>query len=235
MMSLVQQAAANNAAWCDVVARTHGIETRTDADAWTSLTRTPPLYPDAVVLSPAADAGDLLDRVDSSEGCSLKDSFACLGLDSAGFDVLFDAHWIALTPAAERATRLGPAWTVVRDPDHFATWERAWRDDDGPADVLRTALLRDPLTTVLSAGDDDHVTAGCVLTASADVIGVSNFFAPPSMSRDAWLGCIDVASRLFPGQTIVGYEAGDDLAAATSVGFEPIGPLRVWVRLSRRA
>jgi hypothetical protein len=29
---------------------------------------------------------------------------------------------------------------------------------------------------------------------------------------------------------MVGYESGDDLTAALDHGFEPVGPLRVWVR-----
>ena len=33
-------AAANNAEWCDVVCRTHGLDPTVDGDAWTSRVRT---------------------------------------------------------------------------------------------------------------------------------------------------------------------------------------------------
>src|SRR4051812_21552215 len=43
-------AATNNAEWCDLVCRSHGAQTLFDDDAWTSETRTPAYYPDAVTL-----------------------------------------------------------------------------------------------------------------------------------------------------------------------------------------
>jgi hypothetical protein len=52
-------AAANNAEWCDLVCGTHGAQTRFDEDAWTSRTRTPPGYPDAVTLVPDPHINDL--------------------------------------------------------------------------------------------------------------------------------------------------------------------------------
>ncbi|HEU4420982.1 MAG TPA: hypothetical protein VFR67_00395, partial [Pilimelia sp.] len=61
-------AARNNAEWCDLVCRTHGIDTELDHDAWVARRRSPPLYPDAVTLREHLPAGDLLLRVDSSPG-----------------------------------------------------------------------------------------------------------------------------------------------------------------------
>jgi hypothetical protein len=85
-------AAANNAEWCDLVCGTHGAQTRFEEDAWTSRTRTPPGYPDAVTLVPHPSVSDLLTRIDSAAGCSIKDSFSTLDLTSYGFKVLFDAQ-----------------------------------------------------------------------------------------------------------------------------------------------
>ena len=87
-------AAVNNAEWCDVVCETQGAQTRVDADAWTSRTRTPPGYPDAVTLVPRLSVPELLARIDTSVGCSIKDSCASLDLTGYGFRVLFDAQWI---------------------------------------------------------------------------------------------------------------------------------------------
>ncbi len=35
---------------------------------------------------------------------------------------------------------------------------------------------------------------------------------------------------LFLGLPIVGYERGEELAVAKPLGFEPVGPLRIWIR-----
>ena len=58
------------------------------------------------------------------------------------------------------------------------------------------------------------------------MVGISNVFGDES----AWAGCLAFAATHFPGMPFVGYERGDDLAAARRHGFEPAGPLRVWIR-----
>ena len=37
----------------------------------------------------------------------------------------------------------------------------------------------------------------------------------------------------FPGLPLVGYEAGDDHAEMLELGFGALGPLRVWVKVSK--
>ena len=117
-------AAANNAEWCDLVCRTHAIEGRFDKDAWASPIRTPPFYPDAVTLVSDVSAPDLLARIDTSPGCSIKDSFASLDLTSFGFTVLFDAEWIVRRAPTGQPPSTGLHWDVVPDPVSFVLWER---------------------------------------------------------------------------------------------------------------
>jgi hypothetical protein len=223
-------AAANNAAWCDLVCRAHGIRTELDAVAWTSATRTPALYPDAVTLVPDPAIPDLLDRIDPSPGCSIKDSFASMDLASYGFEVLFDAEWIVRTPTVPLPVVSNAAWTVVRDDRSFAAWEIAWRGEHGPSDVLRPDLLRDPSVTVLGAETDRRMVAGAMLCHSAGVVGISNVFADDGVGSGAWPGCVALASALFPRVPFVGYESGDARRALTNHGFDVAGPLRVWMR-----
>lgn len=222
-------AAANNAEWCDAVCRTHGIDAEVDGDAWTSRTRTPPLYPDAVTLVPDPSLPELLARVDASPCCSIKDSFASLDLTSHGFRVLFNAQWIVRGLTAPQTIAAGPRWTVVRDVNAFATWESAWRGGHGPLDVLRADLLRMQSVKVLAAQVDDRIVGGAVLSRSAAVVGISNFFADAPTAPTSWQGCLALASALFPGETLVGYESGDALDEAGMYGFDTVGPLRVWV------
>jgi hypothetical protein len=222
-------AAANNVEWCDLVCRTHGAQTRFHEDAWTSRTRTPPGYPDAVTLVPDPSVPDLVARIDTSAGCSIKDSFASVDMTAYGFRVLFDAQWIV-----HRAPGIPPRpgetrWEVVHDVTGFAAWERAWRGNDGPPDVFRAELLDHDSVTVLAALAGGGVVAGAVLNRSSRVIGISNFF-----TRDpggaSWSGCLALAAGLFPGSTFVGYGSGPTLVAARSQNLDTVGPLRVWIR-----
>ncbi len=71
--------------WCDAFCRTHGVAGRFGADCWTSAARTPPLYPDAVTLSPGVTSTRLLSEIDARAGCSVKDSFADLDFGRDGF------------------------------------------------------------------------------------------------------------------------------------------------------
>ena len=223
-------AAANNAEWCDAVCRTHGIEAEGDGRAWASRTRTPPLYPDAVTLVADPLVCELLGRIDASPGCSIKDSFASLDLTGHGFRVLFDARWIVRSPADPQAVPADPRWMVVRNIEAFTAWEQAWRGPDGPPGVLRADLLRTKAVTLLAAEIDERIVGGAVLSRSAEVVGISNFFTEDPITAESWQGCLALVNALFPGVTLVGYESGDALDVAQTHGFEAVGPLQVWVR-----
>ncbi|MEV6829859.1 hypothetical protein [Amycolatopsis sp. NPDC051102] len=123
-------AVAENAAWCALV----GGGGRWGPRAWTSASRTPAFYPDAVTLDPAATAADVLPFVDGSAGCSVKDSFATL--DLPGFSVLFEATWIACGPGVPE-----PGWRRVT--------EHAY-----PADPSVAVLSRGSAEVVAHRGDD---------------------------------------------------------------------------------
>ena len=162
-------AARNNAEWCDVVVRSHASPTRFDDDAWTSGTRTPPYYPDAVTLVPSPDVPDLLSRIEASAGCSIKDSFASLDLAPAGFRVLFDAEWIVRTSPSTTAADPPLGWTRVRDREELSAWENAWRSEDGPTDLFRPELLHDESVAILARHTHNQVVAGGVLNRSSTV------------------------------------------------------------------
>jgi len=230
MSSWVRPAAANNAEWCDLVCRSHAIRGTFGQDAWTSPTRTPPFYPDAVTLRPDVSVPDLLARIDTSPGCSIKDSFASLDLTSFGFSPLFDAAWTVRRATPGRPPPATLRWDAVRDPETFVRWERAWRGEDGPDDVLRPALLDHDEVTVLAGRDGDDVVAGVVLNRSAEVVGVSNFFAAPGSAATGWAGGLAHIGTLLPGAVLVGYESSDALGATRPDAFEIAGPLRVWRR-----
>ncbi|HEX2381005.1 MAG TPA: hypothetical protein VHI95_00090 [Acidimicrobiales bacterium] len=226
----VEQAARNNAAWCDAVCAAHGLTASFDDRVWSCASRTPPLYPDAVTLDPTASADDVLVCVDTTTpGCSVKDSFAMLDLRTARFRVLFDATWIGRTRTNE-ATRASDTWSRVVDPAELERWRRA-------SDLeLRDELLDREDILILAgrrssnANDDDNdIVAGAVLNHSDSVIGISNVFAAGGVLDSVWSACVGFTDDQFPGVPLVGYEAGAPLAAALRHGFEPLGQLRVWI------
>ncbi|AEW98726.1 hypothetical protein [Streptantibioticus cattleyicolor] len=229
--SLVQAAARNNAEWCAVMSRSHGLSSSFGRQAWSAPVRTPLYYPDAVTLVPGADRADLLARIDTGvPGASVKDSFADLDLTPAGFQVLFDAQWIH-RPASAPAAAPDLAWGVVDSPEMLRAWALAWDDGGSNADLFRPELLDDAATFVLAGRrDDGRVVSGAVASRSGHVVGISNVFALEGGSDAAWPAVLDAVYWLFPALPVVGYEHGEDLNTAVRHGFEAIGPLRIWQR-----
>jgi hypothetical protein len=226
----VREAARENAEWCDAVCRSHGVPGEFHADAWTNLRRTPPLYPDAVTLTATASAREVLARIDtSSPGASVKDSFACLDLAPAGFEVLIDAQWVRR--AADRPVPRAPQavrWVAVRTPEMLRVWEAAWAGSSGPSGVFRAELLAEPTMHVLAGHLATRIVAGAVAHRSSDVVGLSNVFAADDDVDSAWAGALDALDRFVPRLPVVGYEHGPALDAALRHGCTPIGPLRIW-------
>jgi hypothetical protein len=217
--------ADNNARWCDIVCRSHGLPTRFDAFGWVALRRSPPFYPDAVTLRPDASAGAVLDLVDASSGCSVKDSFAELDLTGAGFRVLFDAQWLRRV-TEPRDGSAAARWRDVRSAAHL----RLWGSAHGGGDVFRASLLDHPDVRVLAAYDGESLAGGAILNRGGSVVGLSNVFSVgPDVDR-VWAGAVAAVGARYPGLAIVGYESGTDLDAARAVGFATTGPLRVWLR-----
>ncbi|MDQ0767197.1 hypothetical protein QF027_009832 [Streptomyces canus] len=119
---------------------------------------------------------------------------------------------------------------MAGDPDALRAWALAWDDADGNADLFRPELLDDPATFVLAGqSTDGRVVAGAVASCSDQVVGISNISALDGGPDVAWPVVLDAVNRLFPTLSVVGYEQGEDLAAAVRHGFDPVGPLRIWL------
>nr|WP_042185453.1 hypothetical protein [Kibdelosporangium sp. MJ126-NF4] len=231
--SLLAAAAHNNADWCASICRSHSIPYSFGDTVWHSAGRTPLYYPDAVTLRPDAAPSDFLPEIDTSPGCSIKDSFAVHDLTSHGFTELFTAQWIhrpaglrAPAPPALRAVRVATA-------AELRAWQIAWHGGDKPPDVFRPPLLVDPSVLVLSLHQDEDLAGGVVLSRGSGLVGLSNLFAVGGGDGAAvWSSAITAAAVHFPGLSIVGYDCEDGLAHALGSGFVELGPLRVWLRES---
>ncbi|KQR10327.1 hypothetical protein [Cellulomonas sp. Leaf334] len=219
-------AAANNAAWCDVVCRAHGLPTTTGAGLWSTPRRSPDGYPDAATLRPGVPVADVLGSVDDAPGASVKDSFADLDLAPHGWTVLFEAQW--LTRASGPPTTPELPWRTV-DRALLPLWLAA----HGSA-AITSDVVDDPAVRLLLAADEDGPLAVAALnlsgTSDATVVGVSNVHAVREAPLRVWSDLAAVARRELGAHPLVGYEAGPDLDPAVAVGFAAVGPLRVWVR-----
>lgn len=216
----LEAAVRNNANWCDLVCRSHGIPTSFRPELWTTVQPAPQLYPDAVTLQPHVAEQDVLTAISPRPAASVKDSFATLELGRHGFDELFAARWITHDPTPARSD-----WTVVQTEAELTEWTEA----AGLTGILGPELLRHADVSVLAARDHDGVSAGAIANLTDPVVGVSNVFATTIGEDEAWAAVPAAVHAAFPNAVLVGYEHGTGLRAATAAGFRDLGPLRVWL------
>ena len=172
---------------------------------------------------------DLAARLPS--GWAVKDSFCTLDLASRGFRVLFDAEWIYLPVSRMKVIDSSARWEIARDDLAQAEWESAWGRSAGDASedrIFLPSLLDDKEIAMVACYRDGHIVAGAVANRSDSVVGWSNFFAPAAEILDRARESLATIAEVFPGSPIVGYEHGAELRNAHALGFESLGPLRVW-------
>ena len=224
---LLHAAVINNARWCDAVCRSHGYPGQFTGRLWTSVRHALPFYPNAITLSPDATAAEATAGQDPSRPFAIKDSFARLDLAPHGLTPLFDATWIAVpTPAGGD----DPSWDAVTDPGELVRWEAAWAGGGEVIGLFQPALLDDPDCAVLACRRDGAQVGGAIAYTAGGVTGISNVFKSGIADDPLWAGAVRAIARVRPGLPIVGYERGEDLAAARQAGFTVLGPLRIWAR-----
>ena len=225
--ALLHAAVINNARWCDAVCRSHGYPGEFTGQLWISVGHTLPFYPNAITLSPDATAAEVTAAQDLSRPFAIKDSFARLDLVSHGLTPLFDATWIAVpTPAGGD----DPSWGAVTDRGELVRWEAAWAGGGEVIGLFQPALLDDPDCAVLACRRDGAQVGGAIAYTAGGVTGISNVFKSGIADDPLWAGAVRAIARVRPGLPIVGYERGEDLAAAREAGFTVLGPLRIWAR-----
>jgi hypothetical protein len=197
--------------------------------------RGPAYYSNAVTLSRSGQefqraAVDEL-CVALPEGFSVKDSFDCLDLSEAGFRPLFEAEWVRLDPAVAVRPKDPGEWIRVRNAADLERWEAAWGSAGSPANsrVFPPSLLLEAGIAFLGARVEGEFVAGCIANRSpGGVIGFSNFFAATDHCEDFRAGAVAQVRRFTPGNPVVGYARGDELAGLLALGFRTAGRLRVW-------
>ena len=242
-LSRVEQAARNNAIWCDTMCRAHGAAGEFHEALWLNRNPVPRFYPNLVTLIKQRDLAVQLAQIQALAATfpghwAVKDSFAELDLAALAFQLYFEATWIWRTPSASlaQAPDDGIQWVLIQDAVQLTQWESAWSGNPighsatPEPRLFLPALLADPDVAFIAAYQGSAIIAGAIANRTETVVGLSNLFAPAEESVAFWAGCVATAHATFPGLPLVGYESGADLARAEAVGFEKLQSLRVWGR-----
>ena len=96
--------------------------------------------------------------------------------------------------------------------------------------IFLPALLEDANVAFFAAFDQQRIVAGAIANRTRDVVGISNIFLPENDAIHFRAACLGSIMDAFPGLPLVGYESDNDLAEMQSLGFESVGPLRIWLR-----
>jgi hypothetical protein len=220
-------AVLDNAALCAAMWRAHGLGVDCISGCVACSGRAPPFYPNVVTVDPEVDAREqmrsIAERAERASGAFfVKDSYRALSLDRFGFEPLFKARWIHRTAGlGASATRLD--WRPVTDPAQLGAWEAAWGGSAEEPALFLPAFLAQPGVTVLAGSANSRIAAGCIVTTTGGVAGLSNVFGNA-------LEAISAAVMMFPRREFVGYEDGEALVAALEAGFQTVGDLVVWKR-----
>jgi len=235
MSADVRDAVVDNLQWCALVCRAHGIPTQQSGGIWFSTRSAPDRFPDVMTTRPGVAIADVVaacehpGRSAGAEMCSVKDSFADVELAGEGFSELFAAQWIRRGPGEDRHAGYAELrWQVVDSVGQFDAWTRA----TDTAATLTRAVWADPSVHLLAAYHRGALAGCAVASTGTAAVGLSNVVVVGADVGHVWQSLAHAVPAMFGARPIVGYEHGDDLAAAVDAGFRLAGPLRVWLRQS---
>ena len=208
----------------------HGTVGRFLVHTWVNAEPVPRFYPNVVSLTTGESDIDeqrqivsMLLRSNLPGRWAVKDSFKTLDIARLGFEVLLEANWIRKMPAKAPATGAPPRSSAMVSG---LSWERAKTGGE----AFPASLFSDDNFAMFSGRRGGDVVAGATLYRSDGVVGISNVSADVDDAPGVWRDLSILAASTFPNLPVVGYESGDELAAARKAAFEVGDPLRVWVK-----
>ncbi|OGE32825.1 hypothetical protein A3C59_04345 [Candidatus Daviesbacteria bacterium RIFCSPHIGHO2_02_FULL_36_13] len=233
MDELVIKAAQNNADWCDVVCRTHGVPGEFLENVWINQHEVPAYYPNAVTIKPLSnnDVTDALKKI-SLEAYAIKDSFNELNEDEIGCKILFEAEWISYSQDESKRKSTIDNWTIIKNDEELKNWERVWNNAN-PTDkkIFLPNILSSEGVFFLAKYKDNQIVAGGIVNISHDVVGLSNVFTKGLVNSNIYSELVSFIKEKISTIPIVGYEKDKELELAHEAGFKTIGKLKVLLKI----
>lgn len=211
--------------WYEDIFALHGAETAIVDGVWRSAGPPPALHSDVVIVERNATTAALKEALAGRASWGYKDSFATLPPPGRSVELLFEATWIHReAPAEPRVLRQATAWRPLRTAEELARWNAGW----DTTEVLVSGLMDMGHFAILGRFKADEIVAGAIARLGGGTVNLSNVHGVDGRTVD-WEELVVAAGAVFPGRELVGYERGVDFESAISAGFEPVGPLRVWI------
>ncbi len=238
---MLDLAILNNATWCTAVLRAHGIRSVLATDYWSTDGVLPPFYGNFVSRTRDGSRAQFarireLAALAPQPAWGMKDSYACLDGDELcrlGMQPLFDAEWYGREPRRlprdDRET--GLRVTQMATAADLARWETAWKvtSPSPGVRVFPPSILSDPAVTFLAAWRGTDLVGGAITNLSSGAVGLSNVFtADPQDYVPVLRDLARHAVRSHPERAVVGYGPRSEAVALAPLGFDALGPLRVW-------
>jgi hypothetical protein len=213
-------AVKNNVAWCEIMSRLHGCESRVENNLWGLNKKAPIYYPDVITLSNEVLTNELLNFIGDTQVEYIKDSYASLQLEE--FEVLFEANWI-YHELDGKLSSASVSYRKIHSKEELLSWNIA----SGLEGILLPNILSHPDVSIY-ANEGEVVTDGFIVNCSGETIGVSNVFSTEDNSDFIWTDIIAVINKNHNGKHIVGYESDEPFVAAVEAGWQSTGNLKVW-------
>lgn len=225
-------AARNNADLYQLVFSAHNLNYLVESYAFIGLDPSPPYYSDLTTLSHTDTEEQLAAihqlRLQSVNGVGVKDGFSLLALEREGFKILFDANWV-WAESSSLVKEISTQWIRVETVDELREWEKAWKACGSPTERLMFpgSLLASNEIAFFAQKTPHGIEAGCIANVSSDCVGLSNVFTRHDLNA-AMADCAQLAADFGGGDPVVGYDSGPELESMIDIGFESVGPLRIW-------
>lgn len=227
-------AAHNNADLYQLVFSAHNLDYSVESYAFIGLDPPPSYYSNLTTLSPteteAQRAAIHQFSQQFADSFTLKDGFSLLELEPDGFRILFEANWVWVEPS-NLAKASTTDWIRIQLADDLYEWETVWKECGSPTKQLMfpESLLASNEIAFFGKRTQRGIEAGCIVNVSSDCVGLSNVFAQHDI-QSAMAVSAQLAADFGVSKAVVGYDSGLELEIMIDIGFELVGPLRIWKR-----
>ncbi len=243
---MLDLAIQNSVRWCTTVLDAHRSASECTEHVWSTDAAPPPYYGNLITRTRDGSDAQLarirvLAKRRPRPEWGLKDSFDSLPADvlrDLGLRDLFAARWFGLRGGVRAGdvdaggANAELAFAPVETRHGLSEWEREWKRSS-PSPGLRVfpnVLLDDPDVTFLTAQRDGELVGGAIANRSDGAVGLSNVFAFAGQSLDeVRCGAAIRVRAAYPNRAVVGYGTDIAMSSLAGLGFEDLGPLRVWV------